>query len=363
MNKTITAVFFILFMSILISNTCYSDDAYSEGISGNASPMIEHPTIRMVGESVKIKYEQYKIFVDANFTFYNEGISTTVLVGFPDTEPFSPSDDPRREKREWNTLEDFHTYVENKEVNYEDKYYDIPVIRHEREYTKREKWKIKNVYFPSNSFVHTRVIYKGGPSYSNSIGGSHYSYMIGTGRSWSGEIGKSTFTFVFTDAKFISILRGPFFYYKKDKGDERETEYDLKYKFERTRKNEITWYVESFEPPETLVFRFYDHSRFQPWEDINSESKDVIKISEKLIENSVIEKLCLFQLKILRNEIYAKHGKLFNDDNLNSYFYKDSDGIIRHKINNNFKESDLNAIERKNIQKIVAYEQKLNLMK
>jgi len=61
-----------------------------------------------------------------------------------------------------------------------------------------------------------------------------------------------------------------------------------------------------------------------------------------------------FYIKILRNEIYARHGKIFKSENLQTVFNNQS----WYKPNPNFTESMLNEYEKANVNFILNYEKK-----
>jgi hypothetical protein len=75
-------VFYVIFI-ILITQNLFADDTYVKIIGGAAKMMSEHPSVQMKGEDVKIILHKEDYAVDATFYFYNEGVSTMVLVGFP----------------------------------------------------------------------------------------------------------------------------------------------------------------------------------------------------------------------------------------------------------------------------------------
>lgn len=60
--------------------------------------------------------------------------------------------------------------------------------------------------------------------------------------------------------------------------------------------------------------------------------------------------------KIARNEIYARHGRLFNDENLQEYFNQCSwyEGTIQP---DDFSQDMLNEVELANLQIISDYEE------
>jgi len=76
----------------------------------------------------------------------------------------------------------------------------------------------------------------------------------------------------------------------------------------------------------------------------------------RLIQEAEIRDFTPWQLKVARNEIYARHGRPFVHKDLQCYFATKS----WYKIDESFTESSLSVIENKNIATIQAYEQKIN---
>ncbi|MDT5269371.1 MAG: hypothetical protein QOH49_1557 [Acidobacteriota bacterium] len=82
------------------------------------------------------------------------------------------------------------------------------------------------------------------------------------------------------------------------------------------------------------------------------------KVKESLsttpVTNALFEGMFLEDARKLRNEIYARHGKVFKDRWLQSYF-KSFDW---YKANPNYTDATLTAVERQNAAAIAAYEKK-----
>jgi hypothetical protein len=76
----------------------------------------------------------------------------------------------------------------------------------------------------------------------------------------------------------------------------------------------------------------------------------------KLIEPHMLQGVSLWELRILRNEIYARHGYKFGVAWLSQYF----DEEPWYTPRDDFKESDITLIEDKNLKVIVAQEKKLH---
>lgn len=65
-----------------------------------------------------------------------------------------------------------------------------------------------------------------------------------------------------------------------------------------------------------------------------------------------------YGLKITRNEIYARHGRIFNDRDLQEYFERQK-WYVPQIASNDFDSSCLNEVERYNIELIKTYEQQV----
>ena len=79
--------------------------------------------------------------------------------------------------------------------------------------------------------------------------------------------------------------------------------------------------------------------------------------SRYITENDLID-LSLIECKIARNEIYARHGRIFNDEQLQNYF--DSCTWYRGEISaESFNLDVLNNFEKENVKIIAEYEEKM----
>ncbi|HEX5833950.1 MAG TPA: YARHG domain-containing protein [Pyrinomonadaceae bacterium] len=75
------------------------------------------------------------------------------------------------------------------------------------------------------------------------------------------------------------------------------------------------------------------------------------KISEQMLHG-----LSLHELRLLRNEIYARHGRMFRADWLQQYFYVQP----WYNPDENFKDEDLSGTDKLNVETIVRYENRLH---
>ena len=78
--------------------------------------------------------------------------------------------------------------------------------------------------------------------------------------------------------------------------------------------------------------------------------------NSRVIEKKEIENLSPWELKVARNEIYARHGKEFVYEDMKCYF----DGKSWYSKNQNFSETDLSSTEIKNISIILEYEKEID---
>lgn len=83
--------------------------------------------------------------------------------------------------------------------------------------------------------------------------------------------------------------------------------------------------------------------------------------SKQVISDESIEKLTLEELKIARNEIYARHGLIFHDEELYDYFIS-FDWYVPFIDSEDFDESMLSETEQTNIQKIRNREEELGVI-
>lgn len=116
------------------------------------------------------------------------------------------------------------------------------------------------------------------------------------------------------------------------------------------------------------------HFDFQPWykaveegqqpselSEIEKQNVEAILLVEKRVREElstqpiskrILEGLFIEDARKLRNEIYARHGKVFKDKTIQKYF----ESFDWYKPDSKFNEKSLNKAERKNYATILAYE-------
>jgi hypothetical protein len=83
---------------------------------------------------------------------------------------------------------------------------------------------------------------------------------------------------------------------------------------------------------------------------------DIELFENKLITEAMLRGLSLHELRLLRNEIYARHGRVFKTLWLQQYF----GGQAWYDPNEDFKDEEVAGVDKTNVETIVAYENKLH---
>jgi len=83
---------------------------------------------------------------------------------------------------------------------------------------------------------------------------------------------------------------------------------------------------------------------------------DMEFFENKLISERMLNGLSLHELRLLRNEIYARHGRMFRAEWLQQYFFFQP----WYNPDENFKDEDLSGNDKVNVETIVKYENKIH---
>ena len=83
---------------------------------------------------------------------------------------------------------------------------------------------------------------------------------------------------------------------------------------------------------------------------------DMELFEKKAISESMLQGLSLHELRLLRNEVYARHGRMFRADWLQQYFYSQP----WYLADENFKDEELSGSDKLNVETIVRYETKIH---
>ncbi len=83
---------------------------------------------------------------------------------------------------------------------------------------------------------------------------------------------------------------------------------------------------------------------------------DMQFFENKAITEQMLQGLSLHELRLLRNEVYARHGRMFRADWLQQYFFFQP----WYNADENFKDESLSGNDKLNVETIVKYENKLH---
>jgi hypothetical protein len=83
---------------------------------------------------------------------------------------------------------------------------------------------------------------------------------------------------------------------------------------------------------------------------------DMELFEDKPITPQMLRGLSLHELRLLRNEVYARHGRAFKSQWLMQYFFNQG----WYQASDEFKDEDLSGADKQNIETIVAYEYQLH---
>jgi hypothetical protein len=83
---------------------------------------------------------------------------------------------------------------------------------------------------------------------------------------------------------------------------------------------------------------------------------DMELFENKLISEQMLHGLSLYELRLLRNEVYARHGRQFQAPWLAQYFFSQP----WYTPNENFKDEQLSGADKQNVETIVRYENQIH---
>src|SRR4051794_4845355 len=83
---------------------------------------------------------------------------------------------------------------------------------------------------------------------------------------------------------------------------------------------------------------------------------DMELFENRAISEQLLKGLGLYELRLLRNEVYARHGRQFQAPWLSQYFYSQP----WYTPDDNFKDEELSGFDKQNVLTIVAYENKIH---
>lgn len=207
----------------------WCNDTAVVGIGGVIKPMENHPSIVLRSHVVKVKITPEYADVDCTFVLHNTGKATSVLIGFPE----SGGGDIVVPKMGFRY---FRSYVDGKRVQVR-----VQEQRRESGPDGYFRWYLKRVRFGAGQTRVIRNVYRA-PLGAISTGHDFFDYILTTGASWKGKIGRSD---------IIVELSG------------LDHVVDLEIRPEGYRRvgNRIVWRLENYEPKENISIMFFQHYR------------------------------------------------------------------------------------------------------
>ncbi|MDE2292307.1 MAG: YARHG domain-containing protein, partial [Elusimicrobia bacterium] len=325
---------------LLLASASFADDAPLTLSGGAASILTPGGTkVRMAAETVIVALGTDLYSVDADFEFVNAGPSTTVPVGFPlVADPTYPYDG--------SPLVNFRTWVDGREqevreVDRRRKDRDGKTVG--RDEGRDLSWEVTPVFFPAGGKTRVRVRYDA--EYQDRWA----SYFFGTGAAWSGTIGRALFI----------VKPGPEMSYEK---------LDVAHAGAKARRVRVGpssegLLLEDFKPESGATFDVqgagslwrtvglsrcgYGEGDVVECSDIDYRSWDYVA---KPIPASLLERVPLEGLRILRNAFFAGHGRVFRDARLGAVFSRRS----WYRPGSGFDLAGLGVVEKRNVAAIAA---------
>mgnify|MGYP000481936890 CR=1 FL=1 len=215
----------------MLSVLGWCNDSAVVGVGGVIKPMESHPSIVLRSHVVKIKLTPTHADVDCTFVLHNTGKATRVLIGFPESgggEIVVPK----------MGFQYFRSYVDGKRVQVR-----VQEQRSESGPDGYFRWYLKRVRFGAGQTRVIRNVYRA-PLGSVSTGHDFFDYILTTGASWKGKIGRSDIIVELSGLDHVVDL------------DIRPAGY-------RRVGNRIVWRLENYEPKENIDIIFFQHYRLQ----------------------------------------------------------------------------------------------------
>lgn len=201
-----------LLLIVISSSSILANDAAVSGIGGTVELMDEHPTVVMESERVEIGVKSDLVDVTTSFVFRNEGPPVQVKMGFPE-RGWGEARKPE--------FKSFEAWVDGKPVKVDTTAWEDTGVRWSR-------WRMKTVSFGFNQRREVANHYTA--STGRVTDGSKFvTYILTTGKSWKGPVGKADVVIDISDiSDYQTIRRSPEGYVRDG--------------------NLIKWHFESFEP-------------------------------------------------------------------------------------------------------------------
>jgi YARHG domain len=315
------------FIIIALVLRILADDTYLGSEGGNVFPA-STSNIKMIKEDIDIQCLSDSCIVLCKFWFCSE-TSESFIMGFPDY-----FDNPARTS---DSLRNFNVKIDKMESNYR-------ISTQNKIYTDKDT----TVYEKIKWFNWPTTINKGETLfvenyYTGSYGAGadgfyNFVYILGTGNKWRDNIEKGRIVFHFGNLISPLFLDTTELLYKKGKIKLNIDLYNLEYTFN------------SYKPGDNDKVDI----RFMPfWKCIyGSFSGKEVLVPFNLKYYFDKNKRSKSDYRLIRNEVYARHGYIFKDKDLGDYFSK----MKWYKPDLKFKIENLNYYEKAFVKSVKFYE-------
>ena len=304
-----------LMFLVLTATPSRSDDGIFGGEGDTVYPTTQ-TNIRMVSEMVKLKRHDRDISAQCEFAFMNSGPTEEITMGFP-AHPAEDYDVENDKMVEYTTnlqIKNFKVWIDG---------HDVPYVLSTVDQDKKVlgiaigtafTWKAR---FPTGKLVvvkHTYNFYAGGDSGGDTGELVVIDYILKTGALWAGKMDWAVFDMDLGELvnRYNLMIEPPGFDYGNGK---------------------LHWKFKNFKPTQDI--RVVVNPIQRDLRDIETEHCYINGLSEQ-------------ELLLARNEVYARHGKIFKSKDLTEYFKKKG----WYVPNPNFTEDQLTPEEKALIEKI-----------
>jgi hypothetical protein len=337
-RKTLAGLMVVVILSGVVT-AAFANDTAVAGIGGRWHPMKgEHPRIRMKSERIRIdvregynraeKSNSYYYTADVDFVFENSGGATSVQMGFPEGAGGAADLSTFRRKP---TFLEFSTWVDGRKTAAK----RVVASVSEDEEDAQAYW-VKTVTFARHQTRRVRVHYKawaGGfaDKFANFV---PYDF---TGGNWRGNVAQSTLE-VTLNVPGKREVRAGF------EGSEKQI---LKIPSRHSGKT-YTYIWRNWQAQNYFRFSFTNPLKTTAAK-LNGARPylDVYPFPRALTEADLKGKSAS-DLQVMRNAIYARHGRSFKDAKLAAYFGKQSWYHADSKWRDGVSDKKLSDLERRN---------------
>jgi hypothetical protein len=331
-NKKVGWQLSILAAFLLAISPIYADDTAYFG-SGNTVIPVNNDQIQMVSEVVRIRYDNktLRFYVNCEFIFKNAGDTTTVLMGFPETlmVPMEGAAETQGVP-----IANFKTFIGNDEIK--TTYKKVNLKSEKSIKASEEQAYVWPIRFQKSETIVVKNSYDAGTGLTSTDGIFGFTYVVRTGARWKGNIERAEFYVDLSDAPhspFFSISPTPQsvkngIYFLKF--DNLKPDFDIaikgshisaQLKYERNTVLEIMGGLVGVQ--------------------LDVEKDDQFSFSAAKLEDYLRKKkLDSYSASLLRNLVFALHGRYFETPWVREYFAKQSWYIVNRDYSDGLLSED-----------------------